>query len=86
MVVLGLKKCNMFVQSFSFAMAIAQVPIAADIVGGRHKNVTLASLFAGFPTSRLFSCPVSKIRAGKLLVGQGHLQEELVGGRPQHHY
>ncbi len=85
-VVFGLKKLNILVQSLSFAMAIAQVSIAADIVGDRHLDVTQASLFAGFLTSRLFSRPVSKIRAGKLLVGPRHLKVELVGGRPQHHY
>jgi len=32
------------------------------------------------------SPPESEIRAGKLLDDQGHLQEELVGGHPHHHY
>jgi hypothetical protein len=34
----------------------------------------------------LLSPTESEIRAGKLLVGPGHLQEELVGGRPHHRY
>jgi hypothetical protein len=33
---------------------------------------------------RLLSPPKSEIRAGKLLVDPGHLQEELVGGHPHH--
>jgi hypothetical protein len=34
----------------------------------------------------LLSPPECEIRAGKLLVDAGHLQEELVGGRPHHRY
>jgi hypothetical protein len=34
----------------------------------------------------LLSAPKSEIRAGKLLVDPGHLQEDLVGGRPHHRY
>ena len=34
----------------------------------------------------LFSPPKNEIRAGKLLVDLRHLQEEGVGGRPQHRY
>ncbi len=34
----------------------------------------------------LLSPPESEIRAGKLLVDPGHLQEELVWGRPEHRY
>ncbi len=33
-----------------------------------------------------FSPPESEIRAGKLLGDPGHLQEELVGGRPHYCY
>ncbi len=33
----------------------------------------------------LFSPPKNEIRAGKLLVDTGHLQEELLGGHPHHH-
>jgi hypothetical protein len=34
----------------------------------------------------LLSPPEREIRAGKLLVDPGHLQEELVGGGPHHRY
>jgi hypothetical protein len=34
----------------------------------------------------LFSPPKNEIRAGKLLVDPGDLQEELLGGHPHHHY
>ena len=43
-------------------------------------------LFRIFHTSGLLSPPESEIRAGKLLDDEGHLQEEPVGGHPQHHY
>jgi hypothetical protein len=52
----------------------------------RHQDVLPAPFFAIFLTSDLLSCPESEIRAGKLLVDPGHPQEELVGGRPHHHY
>ncbi len=42
--------------------------------------------FCIFHTSGLLSPPEREIRAGKLLDDQGHLQEELVGGRPHHRY
>jgi hypothetical protein len=35
---------------------------------------------------RFLSLPESEIRAGKLLVDPGHLQEEIVGGHPHHRY
>jgi hypothetical protein len=34
----------------------------------------------------LYFAPESEIRAAKLLVDRGHLQEELVGGCPHHRY
>jgi hypothetical protein len=37
-------------------------------------------------TSGLLTPPKKEIRAGKLLVDPGHLQEGLVGGHPHHHY
>ena len=43
-------------------------------------------IFRIFHTIGLFSPPKNEIRAGKLLVDPGHLQEELSGGRPHHHY
>ncbi len=42
------------------------------------------TIIAVFHISGLLFLPQSKIRAGKLLVGPGHLQEEHVGGRPHH--
>jgi hypothetical protein len=45
-----------------------------------------SSIFRIFHTIGLFSPPKNEIRAGKLLVDPGHLQEELVGGRPHHRY
>jgi hypothetical protein len=39
-----------------------------------------------FHTSGLLSPSESDIGAGKLLDDQGHLQKELVGGRPHHRY
>jgi hypothetical protein len=46
----------------------------------------LYSIFCLFHTIGLLSPPKIEIRAGKLLVDPGHLQEELVGGRPHHGY
>ena len=54
--------------------------------GEKRQDDLSASLFAIFHTSSLLSLPESEIRAGKLLVDPGHPQEELVGGRPHHHY
>jgi hypothetical protein len=42
--------------------------------------------FSNFHTIGLFSPPKNEIRAGKLLVDPGHLQEELLGVHPHHHY
>ena len=52
----------------------------------RHQDVLPSPFFAIFHTSDLLSLPESEIRAGKLRVDPGHPQEELVGGRPHHHY
>jgi hypothetical protein len=52
----------------------------------RHQDVLPAPFFAIFHTSNLLFLPESEIRAGKLPVDPGHPQEELVGGRPHHHY
>ncbi len=59
-----------------------------SVIGGgeRHQDDLPDSPFAVFRTSSLYSCPESEIRAAKLLVVPGHLQEELVGGSPQHRY
>jgi hypothetical protein len=52
----------------------------------RHQDVLQAPFFAIFHTSDLLSLPESEIRADKLRIDPGHPQEELVGGRPPHHY
>ncbi len=54
--------------------------------GKRRQDVLPAPLFAIFRTGGLLSLPECEIRAGKLLVDPGHLQEELVGGGHHHHY
>jgi hypothetical protein len=45
-----------------------------------------SAIIAVFYTSSLLFLPNSEIRAGKLLVGPGHLQEEHVGGHPHYRY
>jgi hypothetical protein len=47
----------------------------------RHQDVLPAPFFAIFHTNDLLSLPESEIS-----VDPGHPQEELVGGRPHHHY
>jgi hypothetical protein len=42
--------------------------------------------FFKFHTDGLLTLPKKEIRAGKLLVDPGHLQEGLVGGHPHHRY
>jgi hypothetical protein len=54
--------------------------------GKRRQNVLPAPFFAVFHTSSLLSLVQSEVRDGKLLVDPGHLQEELVGGHPNHRY
>ncbi len=74
-----------------FCQAVAQKAIDASIFNyWLSKKVTRCSppapLFAIFRTSGLLSLHESEIRAGKLLVDPGHLQEELVGGRTHQRY
>jgi hypothetical protein len=45
-----------------------------------------SSIIRSISHQRPFISYESEIRAGKLLVDPGHLQEELVGGRPHHRY
>jgi hypothetical protein len=45
-----------------------------------------SAIIAVFHTSGLLCLPKSEIRAGKLLVDPGHLQEEHVGGHPPYRY
>jgi hypothetical protein len=80
----------MSVQNLFFCQAVFQKAIVASIFNNwlwkRHQYVLPAPLFAIFHTSSLLSLPASEIRAGKLLVDPGHLQEEIVGGRPHNRY
>ncbi len=73
-----------------FCQARAQKAIAASIFNNwlckRESKCSPSYIFCIFHTSGLLSPPESKIGAGKLLDDQGHLQEELVGGRPHHRY
>ena len=73
--VFGLKRPSMSVQNLFFAW-----------LEKRRQDVLPALFFAIFHTSDLLSLPESEIRAGKLRVDPGYPQEELVGGRPHHHY
>ncbi len=45
-----------------------------------------SSIIAIFHTTGLLSLLQNKIRAGKLLIDPGHLQEEHLGGRPHYRY
>ncbi len=83
---LKLKRPFMSVQDSSFARPSPKFPSppmfsVIGCCGERHQDDLPASLFAVFHTSSLFSCTKSEIRAEKLPVVPGHLQEELVGGR-----
>jgi hypothetical protein len=76
----------MSVQNLSFSKPLPKKPSLTlfSVIGGskRRQDVLLGSLLAVFGISDIFSCSESEIRAGKLLVGPGYLQEELVGGAP----
>jgi hypothetical protein len=50
------------------------------------KGCSSSSIIAIFHTTGLLSLPQNKIRAGKLLIGPGHLQEERLGGHPHYRY
>jgi hypothetical protein len=73
-----------------FCQASAQKAIAASIFNNwlwkKASRCSPSSIFRIFHTSGLLSPPESEIRAGKLLDDEGHLQEEPVGGHPDHHY
>ncbi len=70
--VFGLKRPFMSVQDSTFARPSPKFP-----------SPPLFSVMPSFTPAVFFLVPKSKseIRAGKLLVVLGHLQEELVGGR-----
>jgi hypothetical protein len=80
----------MSVQNFIYARLPPKKPspplFSITDCGKRRQDVLPSPLFAIFCTSGLLSLPEIEIRASKLLVDLGHLQEELVGGRPHHPY
>jgi hypothetical protein len=73
-----------------FCQAVAQAAIAAAIFNNWHwkkaSRCSPSSIIAIFHTTGLLSFPQNKIRAGKLLIDPGHLQEERLGGRPHYRY
>jgi len=85
-VVFGLKRPSVSVQNLFFA----QPAIAAAIFKNWHWNYapkcSPSSFNAIFHTTGLLSLPQSEIRARKLIVDPGHLQEEQVGVTPHHYY
>ncbi len=80
----------MSVSNFFFARSSNQAAIAAAILNNWcWKKVSVcfpSSFIAKFYTNGLLSLPQSEIRAGKLLVDPGHLQELHVVGRPHNRY
>jgi hypothetical protein len=74
----------MFVQNLFFARPLAKLPSPPlfSIIGRCSPSLIIIV----FHTSDLLFLPESEIRAGKLLVDPGHLQEEGVGGRPHYCY
>jgi hypothetical protein len=74
----------MSVQNLFFAGPVPKMPspplFSINGCGKRRQDVLPAPFF------KYFSLPKNEIRAGKLLVDPGHLQEELLGGHPRHHY
>jgi hypothetical protein len=73
-----------------FCHDVGQAAIAITIFNNwqwkRSSKCSPSSIIAVFHTSDLVFLPQSEIRAGKLLVYPGHLQEKGVGGRPHHRY
>jgi hypothetical protein len=80
----------MSVKNLFFARSTAMPPSPPlfSIIGSGKKALRCSpsAIIAVFHTSGLLFLPQSEIRAGKLLVGPGHLQEEHVGGHPHHRY
>ncbi len=64
------------------------LPPLFSVIGSGKKRLRCSpsAIIAVFHTSSLLFLPKSEIRAGKILVGPGHLQEELIGGHPHHCY
>jgi hypothetical protein len=73
-----------------FCQAIGQTAIANAIFNNwqwkKASRCSPSSIIAVFHTSDLLFLSQSEIRAGKLLVDPGHLQEEHLGGCPHHRY
>jgi hypothetical protein len=73
-----------------FLPGVGQAAIATAIFNNRQwkkgSKCSPSLIIAVFHTVDLLFLPQSEIRAGKLLVNPGHLQEERVGGRPYHRY
>jgi hypothetical protein len=88
-VVCGLKRPTCLYRT-CFCQAVAQKTIAASIFNywlwKKASRCSPSSIIRYICTSGLLSLPESEIRAGKLLVDPGHLQEEHVGGHPHHRY
>ncbi len=88
--VFELKRPSMSVQNLFFARPAPKKPIAAAFSNNwlwkKAKKCSPTCIFRIFHTIGLLSPPEREIRAGKLLVDPGHLQEELVGGHPHHRY
>ena len=80
----------MSVQNLFFAGPVPKKPspplFSINGCGKRRQGVLPALFFCIFHTISLFSPPKNEIRAGKLLVDPGHLQEGLVEGHPHHRY
>jgi hypothetical protein len=73
-----------------FCQAVDHAAIAPTIFNNwqckKASRYSPSSIFAVFHTSGLSFLPQSEIRAVKLLVDPGHLQEECVGGYTHHRY
>jgi len=86
---LSLKGQECLYRSF-FCQAFGQGAIATAIFNNcqwkKASRCSSSSIMAVFHTSDLLFLPQSEIRAGKLLVEPGRLQEECVGDRPHHRY
>jgi hypothetical protein len=89
-VVLGLKKTKHVCKELVFCQVTSHAAIATAIFSNwQWKNVLRcfpSAIITVFHTSGLLFLPKSEIRAGKLLVGPRHLQEEHVGGHTHHRY
>jgi hypothetical protein len=80
----------MSVKNLFFCQAVGYAALATAVFNNwpwkKALRCSPSAIIAVFHTSDLLFRPQSEIRAGKLLVDPGHLQEEGVGGRPHHRY